>query len=402
MENGRERVTAAVILIVFLMAAIFLYLILLPQPVTYSLIYGNFNNNSISNNTSHNPIPNSFYYPISSYVGGNQLPSNYSYQMGTFDVSYNVYNSTTYTNSPFSLSSSIFGPSSYNIGFNGSMSDAYFIGIRVGSVSGSPNLKLSLNGNNFYTGAASSGENLTLSVPGVINGKNTITISNYLNGFAFSQSIDFSNVSVTQMYKVSVSHSTSTSINTLDGLGNFYLQFTPIGQGPLSVYINGQQLTALTTGNDNPTTMIIPSEIVNNATAQSNSPATPVTFNTVFSVEGQGSSYEIANCNIVYSEPNIALQKVVIPYSVKQSSSGYVLVLYVSSILKEGDTNFELYPSGDIFQIASSALTVGQNALVLPSGALSGEPFNGNFTGTITVSSTGLIIPKYLDLKPSS
>ena len=403
MVEGRERVSAAVILIIFLIAAVFVYLILLPPPVAYRLVYGNFSNQTSPSQVQNQTlIPQSFYYPISSYLGGNPNAQNYSYTMGTFGVSYNVYNSTLSNSAPFELTSSIFGSSSYNIGFNGSSSDNYFIKLDIGKVSGSPRLKVSLNGVYFYTSIPISGENLILRVPRINNGKNVISVYNYLNGFAFSQSIDFSNVSITQMYSVSVEHSISTTIPTIGGLGNFYIQLTPIGQGNLSVDINNQNLIDMLSGNDTQMTVRMSPNIVNGAVSPSASPIVPAKFNTSFTVIGANSSYVLANVGIVYAALVIPPHSLTIPYIIPKTSGEYMLTFYLNSIIKQGSVSFYFYPSGQSFQIPFSNLTVGENVLILPISAISGQTSSGNYTGTLSVSSTGLMIPQYVDIKPTS
>ncbi len=395
------RVSAAVMLVIFLIAAIFVYLILLPAPVTYNLIYGNFSNQPISN--SSQPIAaGSFYYPITSYVGGSPSAQNYSYNLGTFGISYSVYNSTVSGSAPFQLTSSIFGSSSYNINFNGSSTDKYFITLTIGKVSGSPRLKISLNGDYFYSAIPASGEKVTLAIPGVVNGKNIVSIYNDLNGLAFTQSISFSNVSITQTHSVSVFRSLSTSVLTIDGLGNFYLQFIPIGQGNLSVYVNNEPLASISSGRDVPLTIMLPPSIVNSAIAHSTSPMVTANFDTTFAVAGANTSYEIANGNIIYSAPVIPSQNLTFQYTLPQTSGEYIFTFYLDSILKQGQVTFSFYPSGQSFQISSSNLMTGQNTLILPVSALSSQISNGNYTGTVSVSSTGLVIPQYISIKPTS
>lgn len=397
MTNGRERVSAAVILIVFLIAAVFIYLIMLPPNVTYSLIYGNFSNSNNSNSTQ--APTGSFYSPVNSYVGSNPNIQNFSYPLGTFGVSYSTQNSTLSSSSPFKLTSSIFGASSYNIGFNGSSSDKYFVSINLGKVSGSPNLKISLNGNYFYSTIPVSGENITLPIVNASNGKNTLSIYNYLNGFAFTQSISFSNVSVTQVHEVSGSYTVSTTVATFDGLGNFYLDFTPIGHGNLTVLVNSEDITSIASGSDYPVSAKLPTSVVNSAVSSANLSAD---FSTKFMTSGSNSTYDIANANIVYSMPIIAPQDATIPYSITKISGQYTLTFYISTIVNNGDLVFSFYPSGNSFTIQSSNLGTGINELVVPASALSGQISNGNYTGSISVSSTGLMALKYLDIKTTS
>jgi hypothetical protein len=334
-------------------------------------------------------------------LGGNPSAINSTYALGTFGVSYNEYNSSSSSASPFTLTSSIFGSSSYNAGFNGTPSDTYFLTIDIGSVSGSPNLKVSLNGNYFYSAIPAANEQIVLRLPAVSKGNNVVSVYNNLNGFALTQAISFQNATVTQMYSNNASHYSTVTALTLSGIGNYYLQFTPIGYGNLSVSVNGYQLAQMTSASDTPLTMQIPPNVVNQAIKPGTSPVLPVAFNVGF-IAGQGSTYEIANGGLVYSMPEVTPNSFTIPYTVKKTSGEYVLTFYANSIIKQGPVTFSIYPSSQSFQIPATNLIAGENILILPNSSLAGQLVNGNYTGTMTLSTTGLIIPTYLSLTPTS
>lgn len=401
MSDDRERISAAVVLIIFLIGAIVVYLVTLPQPIAYRLIFGNFSTQPSHPSTNNTAPLNSFYYQITSYLGGNPSAINSTYSIGTFGTSYDEYNSSLSNSAPFTLTSSIFGSSSYNIGFNGSASNSHFLSFNIGAVSGSPTLKIALNGNYFYQAIPGSNEHVILKLPTVSSGNNVVSIYNYLNGFAFTQAIDFSNVTITQMYANNASHYSSVTPITLSGLGNYYLQFTPIGYGNLSVSVDGYTLAHMSSASDSPYTIMLPPNVVNQAIKTGNTAIIPVTFNVGFSV-GPQSTYEIANAAIVYTMPQVTPNSMTIPYTVKQTTGEYVLTFYVSSILNQGPVTFTMYPSGQSFQISSTNLVTGENILIIPKGALAGQASNGNYTGTMALSTTGLIIPDYISLKPTS
>jgi hypothetical protein len=399
--EGRERISAAVILIIFLIGAIVIYLVMIPQPVAYNLLFGNFSQSSGSTPPPPPTPLGSFYTPLSSYIGGNPTVFNTTYSLGTFAVSYSRVNSTVGGSSPFSLTSSIFGSSSSSIGFYGTPSDAYFLTINLSSVSGSPKLVASLNGNDFYNTLPPSNEIITLKLPNVNNGKNIVSVTNNLNGFAFTQGIDFNNISITQMASLNSSKTLTASIPTLSGLGNFYMQYTPIGYGNLSISANGYDLARISNGTDTPTTILLPPSVVNSAVGSGTSAILPATFNLGFVVE-PATTYEIANTGIVYQTPVITVNSPTVQYSIKETDGEYVMILYVNSIIKQGNVTFGFYPSGKTYQISAANLATGENIIILSNASLAGQTINGNYTGTVTMSSNGLIIPQYLSIKPTS
>ena len=401
MGEGRERIPAAVILIIFLIGAIVIYLITIPQPVAYSLVFGNFSNSHSSTNATLATQPGSYYYALTSYIGGNPSTVNTTYSVGTFSASYDEYNSTVGGATTFTLTSSIFGSSSYNIQFNGLSADAYFLAINITSVSGTPKLSVSLNGNSFYNTLPAGNEQILIKLPQAVNGRNTLSIYNDLNGLAFTQAISFSAVAVTQMAGNNDSHYATVTALTLSGLGNYYLTYTPIGYGNLTVSANGYDLAELTNASDTPMTVMLPSYVVDKAIGTGTSAILPATFNLGF-VVSKDSTYEIANTGLTYEMPEITPNSVTIPYSVKESSGEYVMTFYVDSIMEPGDVSLGFYPSGRIYQISSANLVTGENIIILSNSSLAGAMSDGNYTGTISISSTGLVIPQYLEIKPTS
>ncbi len=396
-----ERISAAVVVLVFLVIGVLLYLFLIPPAAVTSLV-GNFTNLTYTNTTKIVTSNVSSYYPITSYIGGNNQTVNFTYPLEGFTVSYSEVNSSI-SEKPFTLTSSIFGSASNNMKFTGNGTDSYYLLLNVSSVSGTPYLKLQINGKYFYSSIAEKGV-LKIAVPSVSTGSNVLSIDNYLNGFALSQSISFSNVSLIQSSYLNTKFSKSIGVSSMLGLGNYILQFTPIGYGNMSVSANGVNIYSLTNGSNAPLSVSIPESVVNSAISTSKSVSNgvvPLTFNFLFSVS-QGGRYVVADDGLLYELPPIPVKEVSIPYSVKASSSSYIFSLYVSSIVRLGYINFTLYPSGVSFSIPASSLSNGENIVVEPSSYLAGNEVNGKYTGTVTLSSDGLIMPSSLTITPSS
>jgi hypothetical protein len=396
-----ERISAAVVVLVFLVIGVLLYLFLIPPAAVTSLV-GNFTNLTYTNTTKIVTSNVSSYYPITSYIGGNNQTVNFTYPLEGFTVSYSEVNSSI-SEKPFTLTSSIFGSASNNMKFTGNGTDSYYLLLNVSSVSGTPYLKLQINGKYFYSSIAEKGV-LKIAVPSVSTGSNVLSIDNYLNGFALSQSISFSNVSLIQSSYLNTKFSKSIGVSSMLGLGNYILQFTPIGYGNMSVSANGVNVYSLTNGSNAPLSVSIPESVVNSAISTSKSVSNgvvPLTFNFLFSVS-QGGRYVVADDDLLYELPPIPVKEVSIPYSVKASSSSYIFSLYVSSIVRSGYINFTLYPSGVSFSTPASSLSNGENIVVEPSSYLAGNEVNGKYTGTVTLSSDGLIMPSSLTITPSS
>ncbi len=186
---------------------------------------------------------------------------NITYPLSNFIVSYKATNSSVSVKGPFSLTSSIFGGSSYNIKFNGSQKDKYYLILSIGKVSGSPYLKVSINGNYFYTIIPTSQETIKLSIPDINNGTNTLSIYNYVNGFSFGETINFNSVSLIQTSFINNSHFESVEIPSFSGIGNFYFYAIPIGIGAFGININGINLVNVT-ASDQPIDMLIPHNAV--------------------------------------------------------------------------------------------------------------------------------------------
>ncbi|MCW1301822.1 MAG: hypothetical protein OH316_01670 [Candidatus Parvarchaeota archaeon] len=401
MEPPVERLSAAVAVLAFIIIGIMVYLFLIP-PASVSNLVGNFTNLTVTNTTSTVVPKTSYYYPITSYIGGNSQPTNFTYPFNSFMVSYSAVNSSI-AEKPFTLTSSIFGTSSNNIKFNGSSLDSYYLILNVSSVSGTPYLKLEINGKYFYSSVATRGL-LKISVPGVSSGKDVLTISNYLNGFALTQSISFSNVSLIQTSYINTQFSKQVVVSSILGLGDYTLQFTPIGYGNMSVSINGVTVSTISNGSNTPRSFSIPESIVNSAAGAAKvtgSESVPLAFNLDFSVS-EGGAYVVTDDDILYSIPSIPVKSVSIPYTVKDTSPSYIFSLYVGSVVKSGNVTFSLYPSGESFSIPASSLSTGENIVVEPASYLAGDETNGQYTGIITLSSDGLIVPTSLTITPSS
>ncbi|MGC8516673.1 MAG: hypothetical protein ACP5MT_02150 [Candidatus Acidifodinimicrobium sp.] len=401
MAEQVERLSAAVAVLLFLLVGIMIYLFLIPPSAVTSIV-GNFTNLTYTNSSATAPQKAIYYYPITSYIGGNAQSVNFTYPFEGFTVSYSAVNSSI-SEKPFTLTSSIFGSSSNNLKFTGNSSDRYYLILNISSVSGTPYLKLQINGKYFYSSIADKGI-LRVAVPPVNTGENILSIDNYLNGFALTQSISFSNVSLVQTSFINTQFSKSVEIPSMLGLGNYILQFTPIGYGNMSVSANGVGISYITNGSNVPISLSIPESVVNSGIPTSsgkNNGIIPLTFNLLFSVS-EGGRYMVTDNDLLYELPPIPVKQISIPYSVKASSSSYIFSLDVSSIVRSGYVNITFYPSGISLSIPASSLSTGENIVVAPAAYLAGDEVNGDYTGTITLASDGLIMPSSLTITPSS
>ena len=399
--SGPDRVSAAVVLIVFLIAIVVLYLVLVPAPVAYQLITGRNITPPSTNVTTTAPQPAQFYYPISNYVGGTSAPKSYSYQLGTFGVSNHEYNSTIGATKPFTLTSSIFGSSNYNIKFNATASDSYFLLMNVSSVSGSPVLQTYINGHSFYRSMPAGGEEIALSVPSVRSGSNVVSIYNYLNGFALSEGISFNSVQLVQMSYNNAPGFVPEKVITLSGIGNFYVDYFPIGSGQLQVAVNNTVISTIENGSDMEINLTIPPSLIEKIIPQSTQQVLPITFGVAF-LPGKKASYEIGDAQLVYQLPAISMNNITVPFTVNSSGKQYLLTVYVNNVISGGDLNFMFSPSDAHISIPASRLALGTNVLIIPPYYLAGLPVDHNYTGTVTVSSSGLLIPSYIAIKPLS
>ncbi|MCL4399566.1 hypothetical protein M1293_03640 [Candidatus Parvarchaeota archaeon] len=399
--GGPDKVSAAVVLIVFMIAIVVLYLILVPAPVAYQLITGKNITSPTQNVTHSSPQQAEFYYPISNYVGETASPQSYSYQLGTFGVSYKEYNSTIGVTKPFTLTSSIFGSSNYNIKFNATTSDSYFLIMNISSVSGSPSFQVYINGHSFYRSLPAGGEDIALSIPSIRQGSNVLSIYNYLNGLALSEGISFSSVQLIQMSYNNAPDFVSTKVMTLSGIGNFYLDYFPIGTGPLQVKINNTVVSSIENGSDSEVNITIPPSLLDSIIPQSNQQVLPITFGVGF-IPGKTAVYEIGDAQLVYQLPAISQNNLTVPFSVNASGKQYLLTLYLNNIISSGSVNFKFSPSEASISIPGSKLTLGTNVLIIPPYYLAGLPMDNNYTGTLTISSDGLLIPSYVAIKPLS
>ncbi len=400
MTEVRERIPVVVMLIIAMIGFIIVYLLMVPPQTAYNLISGNITTPAPANVTPSHP-PGSFYYPFTSYIGGISSGKSFNYQIGTFGVSYLQKNVTLLNKTQFSLSASIFGSSSYTINFNGSQSDQYLLVVHVASVSGNPRLTVSLNGNKFASNILSSGSVLYLELPTVSNKSNSLSMVVSINGFAFWQSASFSSVAFVQSTSNLAANIVPVKVLTLSGLGLYTISYSPIGTGNLNITVNNNVISQISSGSDSTENVTIPQSVVSAAIPQSSSVVLPVTFNVGF-VPSKGVHYEISNAELVYSLPQIKYNNVTFPFSVVSSSTEYESVFYLNQILYSGSVTFSFYPSGYKYTIPSSNLTTGENVMIFPSYYLSGNNANGNYTGTITVSTNGLIIPQYLSISTFS
>jgi len=397
MAMERERIPAVVALMLILIGSIVIYLLLVPPPVAYKLL--GINNSSVSAPT----IPAGEYYQnLNTYIGGNSQQTSTSYVLGTFGVNYPVINSTVFNASKVSIGSSIFGSSSYDISLNLSKSSVYFIIITVESVSGSPKLSFSLNGNSFFSTLPTSNETITEEIPAGKTGKNIIAITDSLNGFALSESFKLAKIEVIREHGKNNANVLPVKVLTFSGVGDYSIVYTPIGYGNLNVSVNNQVVSKISSGNDSQITAEIPSAVISKAIRDSNlsnsSIILPLLFNVGFQ-PAENVSYEIADAYLNYTIPYIALNSPTVYYSVNATKGNYLLTLYISSIIRKGNISLYFTPSGANLTIAAKTLSDGENVLLIPSNSIGVTATNGNYSGTIKLSTNGLIIPSYISIK---
>ncbi|MCL5106655.1 MAG: hypothetical protein M1322_00840 [Candidatus Parvarchaeota archaeon] len=397
MAVERERIPAVVALMLILIGSIVIYLLLVPPPVAYKLL--GINNSSVSTPS----IPaGEYYYGLNTYIGGNSQPVNDSYTLGTFGVDYPLINSTVFNASGVSIGSSIFGSSSYDINLNSSQSYLYFVEITVQSVSGTPKLTLSLNGNSFFSTLPAGNETIIKEIPAGKAGKDVLSVTDSLNGFALSQSFKLSKIEVIKEYGKNNEQVIPVKVLTFSGVGDYSIGYSPIGYGNLNVSVNGQTISSISNGNDSQITVDIPSIVISKAVRASNLSSSsiilPLLFNVGFQPE-QNVSYEIADAYLNYRIPYIAENSPTIYYSVNATNGNYLLTLYVSSIIQNGNVYLYFTPSGANLTISADTLSTGENVVLIPASDLGVNAVNGNYSGTIKMSANGLIIPSYLSIK---
>ncbi|MCL4396767.1 hypothetical protein M1494_00240 [Candidatus Parvarchaeota archaeon] len=397
MAVDRERIPAVVVLMLVLIGSIVIYLLLVPPPVAYKLL--GINNSSVS--TPSIPV-GEYYQNLNTYIGGNSQPVNTSYVLGTFGVNYPIVNSTIFNASKVSIGSSIFGSSSYDISLNLSQSSAYFIEVTVQSVSGTPKLSFSLNGNSFFSTLPASNETITEEIPAGKTGKNIIAITDSLNGFALSQSFKLAKVEIIKEQGKNNANILPIKVLTFSGVGDYSIVYTPIGYGNLNVSVNNQVISSISSGNDSQITADIPSIVVSKAVRASNLSSSSIVLPLLFNVGFQPArnvSYEIADAYLNYTIPYIAANSPTVYYSVNATTGNYMLTLYVSSIVRKGNIYLYFTPSGANLTISSSTLSNGENVILIPSNYIGVTSTNGNYSGTIKLSTNGLVIPSYISIK---
>ncbi len=396
MSIERERVPAVVILILLLIGAVVIYVLLLPAPVAYKLL--GINNTSVV--TPSIPTGEYFHY-LNTYIGGNSQPINTTYTIGTFGVDYPLLNSTIFNKTGVSIGSSILGSSSYNFDFNSSKQAVYFIEITVQSVSGTPKMSFSLNGHSFFSTLPIKNETIIEKVPAALQGKNILSITDSLNGFAFTQSFTLSSVKIVKETGKNNEYTVPVKVLTFSGVGDYSIEYTPIGIGGLNVSINNELVSSIKSGDDVLQNISIPTSIVSMAIKNSNSPSSslilPLLFNVAFQ-PAENVSYEIADASLDYEIPFIAQNSPAVYYSVNATKGNYILTLDIESIVRKGNVYLYFTPSGENLTMNAAKLSSGENIFVIPYDYL-GSPSSGNYSGTIEISSNGLVIPSYISLK---
>ncbi|MCL4376442.1 hypothetical protein M1558_03050 [Candidatus Parvarchaeota archaeon] len=397
MAVERERIPAVVVLMLILIGSIVIYLLLVPPPVAYKLL--GINNTSVTTPS----IPAGEYYQnLNTYIGGNSQPVNTSYVLGTFGVNYPIVNSTIFNASQVSIGSSIFGSSSYDISLNLSQSAAYFIEVTVQSVSGTPKLSFSLNGNSFFSTLPAGNETITEKIPAGKTGKNIIAITDSLNGFALSQSFKLAKIEVIKEQGKNNANTVPVKVLTFSGVGDYSIVYTPIGYGDLNVSVNNEVISSISVGNDSQIAVNIPSMAISKAVRSSNLSSSSVVLPLLFNVGFQPArnvSYEIADAYLNYTIPYIAANSPTVYYSVNATKGNYMLTLYVSSVVRKGNIYLYFTPSGANLTIAENTLSDGENVLLIPSNLIGVTATNGNYSGTIKLSTNGLVIPSYISIK---
>lgn len=397
MAIERERIPAVVVLMLILVGSVVIYILIVPPPVAYKLL-------GINNTTVAIPsIPAGEYYQnLNTYIGGNSKPVNTSYLLGTFGVNYPLINSTIFNASGVSIGSSILGSSSYNINLNLSSSSEYFIEITVQSVSGTPKLSFSLNGNSFFSTQPSSNETIVKEIPTGKSGNNILSITDSLNGFALSQSFKLSKIAVIREQGKNNANTIPVKVLTFSGIGDYSIVYTPIGYGSLNVSVNNDVISSIDSGDDSQLSVSIPSILISKAVRSANISSSSIILPLLFNVgfePAQKVSYEIADAYLNYEIPYIAANSPTVYYSVNATSGNYLLTLYVSSVIKNGNVYIYFTPSGYNLTIAASTLSDGENVILVPSNYIGVNAVNGNYSGTIKLSTDGLLIPSYISIK---
>ena len=397
MAVERERIPAVVVLMLILIGSIVIYLLLVPAPVAYKLL--GINNTSVSTPS----VPAGEYYQnLDTYIGGNSKSVNTSYTLGTFGVNYPIINSTIFNASSVSIGSSIFGSSSYNINLNLSQSSDYFIEITVQSVSGTPRLSFSLNGNSFFSTLPAKNETIIKEIPNTGTGKYVLSVTDSLNGFALSQSFKLAKIKIIKEQGKNNANILPIKVLTFSGVGDYSIVYTPIGYGNLNVSVNGQVISSINNGDNSQLTVNIPSIVISKAIRNSNLSSSSIILPLLFNVGFQPAenvSYEIANAYLNYTIPYIAANSPTVYYSVNATHGNYLLTLYVSSIIRKGNIYLYFTPSGANLTIAANTLSDGENVLLIPSNFIGVTATNGNYSGTIKLSTSGLVIPSYISIK---
>ncbi|MCL4362320.1 MAG: hypothetical protein OH338_03070 [Candidatus Parvarchaeota archaeon] len=397
MAVERERIPAVVVLMLILIGSIVIYLLLVPAPVAYKLL--GINNTSVSTPS----VPAGEYYQnLDTYIGGNSKSVNTSYTLGTFGVNYPIINSTIFNASSVSIGSSIFGSSSYNINLNLSQSSDYFIEITVQSVSGTPRLSFSLNGNSFFSTLPAKNETIIKEIPNTGTGKYVLSVTDSLNGFALSQSFKLAKIKIIKEQGKNNANILPIKVLTFSGVGDYSIVYTPIGYGNLNVSVNGQVISSINNGDNSQLTVNIPSIVISKAIRNSNLSSSSIILPLLFNVGFQPAenvSYEIANAYLNYTIPYIAANSPTVYYSVNATHGNYLLTLYVSSIIRKGNIYLYFTPSGANLTIAANTLSDGENVLLIPSNLIGVTATNGNYSGTIKLSTDGLVIPSYISIK---
>ena len=285
---------------------------------------------------------------------------------------------------------------------NLSQSAEYFIEVTVQSVSGTPKLSFSLNGNSFFSTLPAENETIIKEIPKSGTGKYVLSVTDSLNGFALSQSFKLAKIKVIKEQGKNNANILPVKVLTFSGVGDYSIVYTPIGYGNLNVSVNDQVISSINNGSNSQLTVNIPSVVISKAIRASNISSSSIILPLLFNVGFQPAenvSYEIANAYLNYTIPYIAANSPTVYYSVNATQGNYLLTLYVSSIIRKGNIYLYFTPSGANLTIAANTLSDGENVLLIPSNFIGVTATNGNYSGTIKLSTSGLVIPSYISIK---
>jgi hypothetical protein len=365
-QKERPVVTAAVIVLVFMLVGYIIYTILVSPESIFSSNTTSLPGLTITSNTSQiTPV----YSVLGSTAGYNETVS-----LGSFFLSTSTYNTTIF-NKNVSLSVSIFGGSGYNIPLNESQS-AYYLEIIPTSVYGSPKLSIYLNGQLLTQSILV--KNQSINYKFTVPSPGTLTLQLNLNGLALSQSATLKVYLISNRINRTV-FKQSISLPVVPRLGEFGVQFIPIGNSTIQIIANNETVYNGTFISNKEYNVSFPTDLqlilLNNANAH---------INLMFLSSG---NVGISNAMLYYYTP---LQNVTISgrYNITYSNSGYQMDIQILKVYRPGNITI-VFPQGEI-TIPSSEVSA-QTVFAIPSKFL-GMAINGYVSGSYRITSNGLYL----------